>query len=735
MAIASKLVDSEFLLWEPDRFKQAVLMARLQRVLREIAPPDTSDKSLVKALKVLDGVGPKVAESLIESGITSPGQLVYHFPFRYLDCRNPKEISSLSSGMGQVVCVGISESVKFVRRGKGMRWLQGTIRCRVDSAVKLRFRWFNAFPSMQTTFAPGKELVLEVNLKDDHQLSCANPRIVDPSEAIACVYRDLGKVKKKTLKRSIKSAVALAPTEIPILSPELERSLELPSITESIETLHDPPVDLSEEEFALLQQQNTRWHRRVSLEMAIPVCVSVERKVRNNLLNVAAASPPVPSADIYQMFPFELTESQKQTIAEISSDLASKRPMNRLLQGDVGAGKTAVAFAAAVQVVRDGGKVCLMAPTEVLAEQHFATISSLADKAKLSVALLCASLPGPVKRTTLARIAAGHVDLVVGTHSLLSKQVQIPDLRLAIVDEQHRFGARQRVRLRGQDASDLWPHMLVMTATPIPRTLALTLYGDLEVSTMTQMPSGRIPIKTKIAKGPRRNESAGVVIKKALAAGEKGFVVCPMIEPSEKREGWANVEESFAGLTTLLGEGVVRKCHGRLPLEERSEAIAALRSGEARLLVATTVIEVGVDIPSASIMVILDADRFGLAQLHQLRGRVGRSDQPSKCLLVASGNPTEDGMERLESLAASTDGFALAEIDLQMRGPGELLGEKQSGLPSMPFGGLDSYLECVEQAKGIAQKILSDDPELSKPQNQRLFRLVAGVSAMAGEAG
>jgi ATP-dependent DNA helicase RecG len=433
--------------------------------------------------------------------------------------------------------------------------------------------------------------------------------------------------------------------------------------------------------------------------------------------------------------PFEPTGAQTRAIAEIASDLAGSRPMNRLLQGDVGSGKTAVAFAAACQVAAAGAQVALMAPTEILAEQHAAAIGAWCEKAGLRSTLLTASVPAGVKRSRLALIGAGEIDLIVGTHALIAESVAIPNLALAIVDEQHRFGVAQRVALRRKGAD---PHLLVMTATPIPRSLALSVYGDLDVSVIDELPPGRSPVTTHVLDGDSGRVGAYKALLRRLEAGEQGFVVCPLVEPSEATD-WRSATAVAEELRAALAPHPVGLVHGRLGSDERVAAMQRFRAGDDRVLVATTVIEVGVDVPSATVMIVEDADHFGLAQLHQLRGRIGRGGGEANCALLCRGRISDDARRRLDVMAATTDGFKIAEEDLDIRGPGELLGARQAGLPALRFGDLRQHLELLTRARELAAEVVDRDPELELPEHAALRaaleRIAGGGDIYDAESG
>jgi ATP-dependent DNA helicase RecG len=423
--------------------------------------------------------------------------------------------------------------------------------------------------------------------------------------------------------------------------------------------------------------------------------------------------------------PFAPTKAQGRSIGEMGEDLARAVPMNRLLQGDVGSGKTAVAFAAALQVSRANRQVAVMAPTEILAEQHFQTWKAWARAADLRVELLTASTPKPLRASLLALLSAGKLDIVIGTHALIAEGVGFAALGLVVIDEQHRFGVAQRAKLRDKGDGQGAPHLLVMTATPIPRTLALTAYGDLDVSVLDELPPGRQPVATKIVAGKRGEAAAYKLIDERVRAGERAYVVCPKVEDD-------GGESDFKDATTVAGEvaaalpGVrVGLVHGRLDGVARDKVMRAFKDGELDVLVATTVIEVGVDVPAASVMVIHDAERFGLAQLHQLRGRVGRGKAASHCVLITHGGVGEDGRRRLDAMVETTDGFRIAEEDLALRGPGELLGPRQAGVPRLRFGSLAQHTELLLEARGHAERVLAEDPELVRPEHRALRAALA----------
>jgi len=444
--------------------------------------------------------------------------------------------------------------------------------------------------------------------------------------------------------------------------------------------------------------------------------------------------------------PFELTAAQQKALREILDDLQKPRPMSRLLQGEVGSGKTVVATAAMLMAAANNYQAAFMAPTEILAEQHFATISQLLSRAggeesredyrhvysgllsrPLAVVLLIGDISQARKQELQQQISDGKIDIVIGTHALIQKEVEFPRLGLAVVDEQHRFGVTQRSELRRKGFS---PHVLVMTATPIPRTLALTLYGDLDLSVINELPPGRQPVKTKWLK-PEQRDSAYAFIRRQVSESHQAFIICPLIEESEAIQARAAIAEYQRLSEEVFPELGLGLLHGRMSAPEKSEVMRRFRAGELNILVSTPVVEVGIDVPNATVMLVESADRFGLSQLHQFRGRVGRGKEQSYCMLLAQ-NPSEIGRQRLDIIEKVQDGFVLAEEDLRLRGPGEFFGTRQSGLPDLRMAKL-SDIGILELARSEAIKLFQVDPGLEKPEHKLLAKELARVWPEAGE--
>jgi ATP-dependent DNA helicase RecG len=461
-----------------------------------------------------------------------------------------------------------------------------------------------------------------------------------------------------------------------------------------------------------LAERRSPAHRRLAFEEFFFLQLALLGQRREWTMGGCSFSgiEPLEREFLRACLPFEPTGAQWRVIDEVAAEMGSNQPMLRLIQGDVGSGKTVVAFAAALAVARAGGQVALMAPTEILATQHMRTLEAWCTKAGLRASLLTGSTPRAQRNTTLALLGAGKIDLLIGTHALIVGDVSFQKLGLVVVDEQHRFGVEQRAALRDKGGT---PHLMVMTATPIPRSLALTAFGELEGSVIDELPPGRLPAETQLFTGKRGLSRARKLVVEAVSSGARAFIVCPLVEASEAVDA-SDVDATAMIMRELLGEeyavGVV---HGRMKNSDKDEVMESFRAGETRLLVATTVIEVGVDVPEATVMLVEHAERFGLAQLHQLRGRVGRGQGASSCYLhTASGRDSEAG-RRLEVMEAHSDGFLVAEKDLELRGPGEVFGTRQSGMPKLRFASFSAEgLLLLESARQAAKEVREADPEL-----------------------
>ena len=761
-----------------------------------VAPPaGTVADPLAASPQTIPGIGPAFAAALAEKGIATVEDLLWLLPRRYDDARDVVGLADALPDAQDGERITFAATVVGARMvyARGRRWCEARFE---DGAAKLLVRWFNIKGPMDARFPAGARVVLsgrvrvrggkpdmanpdvlaiekvETGARREGDLFAPPPtttattpttatvasRSTAPSTATSTTtsmlpaaariiprYPDIPGLPAGRLRTACEKAAARVSAAMDDGVPVgVARHAGLMDLPAALRALHTPAPDLPTETVALLNTGTSPWHRRITYGELFVLGVAVAARRRERRADRARAFAADVGADLARALPFAATGAQRRAFAEVGADLARGVPMNRLLQGDVGSGKTAVAFAAALQVARAGGQTALMAPTELLAEQHERTLSEWARRIGLRTAVLTASTPRGTRQSLLALLAAGQIDLVIGTHALLSEGVGFAQLGLVIIDEQHRFGVAQRVRLRAKAGDDAGaPHLLVATATPIPRTLALTAYGDLDVTILDELPPGRTPPATEVLTGARGRARAVTAIKKCVAGGGRAYVVCPLIEPGapegERGITWRDASTVADELTAALAPATVALVHGRLDAAERDAAMTAFRTGAAQVLVATTVIEVGVDVPAATLMVIEDADHFGLAQLHQLRGRVGRGGGGSHCLLLTAGKATIDGGARLAAMAATTDGFQIAERDLELRGPGELLGARQAGLPRLRFGTIAEHTELLLEARAAAEAVLTADPGLQAPEHAglraALARRAAGPAAYGAESG
>ena len=723
------------------------LIARLPRSTVKVVTP-TMDP-LGQPTHSLPGIGPAFAERLAEKGLETVEDLLWCLPRRYDDVRDARalaDVAGMEEGERATFAAKVASArMVFVR---GRRWAEVRLGAvdltRPASAV---VRWFNVWAGIEKRMPAGCVVTLSgVVRKRGGRLEFANPDILaifaearsEPGPlhlggsakampTILARYPDVAGVPASKLRAACQTAcervAAIADDGVPAV---VERAAALPALADTLRMLHAPPADLGAEELAALNRGDSAWQRRLAFGelFALGVAIAMRRRERR-----ADAAVPCPaagrrSAELARVLPFALTGAQRRSIDELSADLARDVPMNRLLQGDVGAGKTCVAFAAALQVASAGRQTAVMAPTELLAEQHAGVWKQWAASIGLRVELLTASTPRPVRQSMLALLAAGELDVLIGTHALIAEGVGFHALGLVVIDEQHRFGVAQRAKLRDKGDGQGAPHLLVMTATPIPRTLALTAYGDLDISILDELPPGREPAKTRIVSGKRGETAAYKLIAERVAAGERAYVVCPKVD-DEGEASWKDATTVAKEVAAALPGIRVGLVHGRLDSAARDRVMRAFKAGELDVLVATTVIEVGVDIPAATVMVIHDAERFGLAQLHQLRGRVGRGGGAAHCVLVTQGSISEDGRRRLDAMVATNDGFKIAEQDLALRGPGELLGPRQAGVPRLRFGNLSQHTELLLEARRHAEHVLDEDPDLVRPEHVALRAALA----------
>ncbi len=659
-------------------------------------------------------------QRLTRLGLKRDWDFLLHLPLRYIDETQVTPIAQLVAGVeqqaeGEVVACEVAI--------RGRRQLLARL---ADASGELLLRFFHFYPSTRQQLAVGRRVRVYGPVRGGLMgLEIVHPRVhaVRPDEPLpqrlTPIYPSTEGVAQAWLRTRI--ARALRDVEIAETVPaELLAGIGLPPLTEAIPGLHQPPHGVDAQ--ALAQQQGPWWERirfDELLAQQISLRTARARRAERSAPPLAAGGALV--ARLLAALPFRLTGAQQRVWREIEADLARGVPMQRLIQGDVGSGKTVVAALAAAQAIDAGCQAALMAPTEILAEQHFGRIAQWLVPLGVPVAWLAGKLKASEKRAAQQAAASGEARLVIGTHALIQEAVEFVNLGLAIVDEQHRFGVAQRLHLRSRAGeTDRTPHLLMLSATPIPRTLAMSYYADLDLSVIDELPPGRQPVVTKLAAAARRDEVLERVRAEA-ARGAQVYWVCPLVNEGE--------DESTAELTAatrmyeqtraLLPELRFGLLHGQLPPAEKTAVMRAFAAGEIDVLVATTVIEVGVDVPKASLMVIEHAQRFGLAQLHQLRGRVGRGAEKSFCVLLYDEPLSEAARERLKIVYESTDGFEIARRDLQLRGPGEFLGARQSGLPLLRFADLERDVELLERARELALTMLARYPEQAAAHVQR----------------
>jgi len=706
----------------------------IQRALRRLSHFSTkwSEDALQRPGTVLAGVGPKRGDLLAKRDLRCIVDLLFYLASRYDDRRNLDSIEDLEVGrratfIGRVLKAEFSHWHGRYGRGGG-RTYQAVVG---DATGSVSLKWFRGVDAISKTAREGALLLVTGDVKR-YRFSkelmhpeierCSEKDEAEGGEKLRRVVPDyatpLG-INPRMLRGLIEVAVASYADLVGGHLPEKAAAkLALPGSADALRMLHAPPRDCDVEVY---RAGHAAARTRLVLEelYLLELGLALRRASRAKEPGIAITVDGPRSANALRKLPFALTGAQGRAWAEIGADLARDAPMNRLLEGDVGCGKTVVAFLAAVAVAESGYQTALMAPTELLAEQHARTLSRLAKESGvqqgLRVALLTASIPRREADAIRRDLADGSVDFVVGTHSLVQKAVTFRDLALVVTDEQHRFGVKQRAALTGkslEDANSRIPHTLVMTATPIPRTLALTLHGDLDLSVIDELPPGRQPVKTLLIRGSEGRRVSDL-LRETTSRGEQVYAVYPLVEESEKVDLRA-AAQSAARIAKAFPDVVVDLVHGRLSAAERGAAMARFERGETQVLVSTTVIEVGVDVAGATLMVIEHAERFGLAQLHQLRGRVGRGERPGMCVLVTRGS-SEDSEARLSALLETTDGFAIAEADLRIRGPGEFLGARQHGkLPDLRIADLLRDARHIVTARAIAADTLQRDPTLSK---------------------
>ncbi len=703
----------------PKRPPEAPRPAPPLRSPRE-AQPDLSSAGLDSSVTKLPGIKEAMAKKLANLGVHTIGDFLSLYPRRYDDYRTLKTINQLQYGEEVTIIAQVWETrQRDARNGRPI--ITSTLS---DGTATIEVTWFNQ-PWLAQKLQPGLQIVLSG--KVDEYLGRLTFQSPDWEELdknlihtgrLVPVYPLTEGITIKWLRNQIKATVDYWTRRLPDYLPDESRQrLAMPPLDEAIRQIHFPDDwdkleaarrRLAFDELLLIQLGVLRQRRAWQAQQGQPVKIEDESVER-----------------LIQALPFELTAAQRKALDEIIGDLQRDTPMSRLLQGDVGSGKTVVALTSMVLTALDGGQAAILAPTEILAEQHFQSMSKLLTSIgealgrSFQIRLLTGSTAAAERKELFDALASGQVDILVGTHAIIQGGVELKNLRLAVIDEQHRFGVEQRAALREKGFN---PHMLVMTATPIPRTLALTLYGDLDLSIIDEMPPGRQVIETRWLIH-RERERAYSFIQAQIEKGRQAFIICPLVEESEKTEAKSAIEEHKRLQSQIFPRLKLGLLHGRMKAEEKEQVMAAFRDQEMHILVSTSVVEVGIDVPNATVILVEGANRFGLAQLHQFRGRVGRGEHQSYCLLLAD-NASAEAEQRLQVIERTNNGFELAEQDLQMRGPGEFFGTRQSGLPDLKLVKL-SDTKLLELARQEAQLIFGNDPGLETPQNRLLARQLA----------
>jgi ATP-dependent DNA helicase RecG len=684
---------------------------------------------LATPLQFLKGVGPRRAADLEHAGLITLEDLLYRFPLRYEDRSRLQPIASLKPGQvasvtGRILACGLRST-----RRPGFKIFEAAVD---DGTGSLRAVWLNQ-PYLRDIFTRGQHVVFygAVEMRGSVSLQLTNPQyeILDEEEGetihtgrIVPVYEKTGTVTPKMQRRLVYEALQRLPPDLPDHVPDdIRLRLGLPSRYAALLATHFPAEDVP---IAALNAFATPAQRRLIFEEAFLFQMGVFARRQSAAAERKSVVVQVDDRireSARRVLPFKLTNGQKQALKEIVDDMQRAQPMNRLLQGDVGAGKTIVALLAALVAMENGLQVAFMAPTEILAEQHFTNISKLLVASRFRVALLTGSTTSAARRIQLAEVASGSIQLVVGTHALVQGDVAFAQLGLVVIDEQHRFGVLQRATLRGKG----WhPDVLVMTATPIPRTLALTVYGDLDVSVIRELPAGRLPIKTA-AKPESRREEVYDFVRGQLDAGRQAYVVYPLVEESAKVDVKAATEMADHLTQEVFPQYRVGLLHGRMKQDGKERVMAAFAGGELQILVSTTVVEVGVDVSNASVMIVEHAERFGLSQLHQLRGRVGRDRHQSYCFLLYQYPLSDEARERLKAMTDTTDGFEIAERDLVQRGPGDFFGTRQAGVPTFRMIDLVRDREVLD----LAQREAAGWFEASRPTPVAIGQLLESWEA------
>ena len=661
--------------------------------------------TLFSEIEYLKGVGKARGEKYRRLGVNTPYELIYHIPRDYLDFRTHVPVRQAVPGEYSVLKLTVFKKMPPQRIKGGLVICKAAATDGMDDILIVVYNnvyYFQALKEGAEYYMYGKVTgtLLRKEISSPVYISAEEKVLIQPK------YHLTQGLSVNMIRTNMRQALEIMRNEpFETLSDDIMRRYDLCPLMWALENIHFPESELAAE----TARRRLAFDELLKLQIGMSVM-----KSRSRRSTAFKMSCPEQAEEFMKGLPFELTDDQKKAVSEITADLCRSVPMNRLLQGDVGSGKTAVAAAACWFAAKNGVQSALMAPTEILASQHFRTLSDFLEPFGVNVCLLTGSTTAKKKAQIREKIAAGEIDVIVGTHAIIQKDVEYSSLGLVITDEHHRFGVAQRAALAEKGDS---PHKLVMSATPIPRTLALIIYGDLDISAITQLPKGRKPVKTYAVTGKLRSRAFGFV-RERLDEGRQAYVVCPMIEEGEselfavKTYAENAAQGDLKGYTTAL-------LHGKMRAAEKDKVMQKFRDGEIQVLICTTVVEVGVDVPNAAVMVIENAERFGLSQLHQLRGRVGRGSFESTCILITD-NTSDECVKRMKIMSSTSDGFKISEEDLKMRGPGDFFGNAQHGLPPLKIADIACNMELMNRAQNCAKELLAEDPMLEKPQNRAL---------------
>lgn len=675
---------------------------------------------LFKSISKLKGVGEKRSLAYAKLRISTPYDLLYHLPRHYLDYTTP--ITIADAAFGEIAVLKLTIVSKFspqhIRKGFSIYKAAAT-----DGTDNITIVFYNT-GYIFDTLNIGREYCMSGKISGNIiKKEILSPHIIpaDSRNLIRPVYRLTTGLTLSRISSDMQTAVDIFKREPFEWMPEsILKEHSLMTLQDALPEIHFP----SSMEKAAAARRRLAFDELLELQLGLSM---YKKRSRSDNANKMREDTDI--SKFFEMLPFAMTNSQREAVDDICRDLAKSVPMNRLLQGDVGSGKTVVAAAACYFAIKNGFQAALMAPTEILAVQHYHTISKFLEPLGVKVDLLTGSVKSKERKSVIASAASGETGLLVGTHAIFQKDVEFLNLALVITDEQHRFGVTQRSMLAEKGGT---PHKLVMSATPIPRTLALIIYGDLDISVLRELPGGRKPIETYAVTGKLRQRSYNF-IKQQLSAGRQGYIVCPMIEENsgELQAAAAYAEDIAQNAFSGYRVGLL---HGKLSSKEKDAVMESFQKHEIDLLVCTTVVEVGIDVPNATVMLIENSDRFGLSQLHQLRGRVGRGEHQSYCILMTD-HVTDESRQRLRLMSSTTDGFKIAEEDLKMRGPGDFFGQRQHGLPPLKIADLTKDMLLFEETKNLTREILEKDPELDLPEYRALRLEVLRLFALTAENG